>query len=319
MTKILRASKAGFPCDRNLWYSVHGYAGMTEESAQRIFDVGTYLEPMVVEWLRSDGWEVEYNPGSQQAECEISLKLDGGEIHGHPDCIISHGELRNVLVDIKTMNDRAFALWKREGTEKSKPQYVDQVHVYAQGLIESGRNIEMLGIVGLNKNNSDLHIDLFKYDSARIAEILERSERVMKAQEVPTENSPREAWCCNYCEYADMCSFHRRPKPADIDASVEYTEDARVIDAMRELMSARELGKESRDMEAYAKSVLDEHIKAQGSSRIAGGGLMFSLSERTRGTFDSAAFKKDHPELAGQYIKTSTSVFYEVKEIESPV
>ena len=319
MTKILRASKAGFPCDRNLWYSVHGYAGMTEESAQRIFDVGTYLEPMVVEWLRSDGWEVEYNPGSQQAECEISLKLDGGEIHGHPDCIISHGELRNVLVDIKTMNDRAFALWKREGTEKSKPQYVDQVHVYAQGLIESGRNIEMLGIVGLNKNNSDLHIDLFKYDSARIVEILERSERVMKAMEVPTENSPREAWCCNYCEYADMCSFHRRPKPADIDASVEYTEDARVIDAMRELMSARELGKESRDMEAYAKSVLDEHIKAQGSSRIAGGGLMFSLSERTRGTFDSAAFKKDHPELAGQYIKTSTSVFYEVKEIESPV
>ena len=172
MLKILRASKAGFPCERNLWYSVHGYAGTTDESAQRIFDVGTYLEPMVVEWLRSDGWEVEYNPGSQQAEYEISLKLDGGEIHGHPDCIISRGNLRNVLVDIKTMNDRAFTLWKREGTEKSKPQYVDQVHIYAQGLIESGRNIEMLGIVGLNKNNSDLHIDLFKYDPARITEIL---------------------------------------------------------------------------------------------------------------------------------------------------
>ena len=315
MLKILRASKAGFPCERNLWYSVHGYAGTTDESAQRIFDVGTYLEPMVVEWLRADGWEVEYNPGSQQAEYEISLKLDGGEIHGHPDCIISRGNLRNVLVDIKTMNDRAFT----EGTEKSKPQYVDQVHIYAQGLIESGRNIEMLGIVGLNKNNSDLHIDLFKYDPARIAEILERSERVMTAQEVPTEDSPREGWCCNYCEYADICSFHRKPKPAEIDASIEYTEDSDVIGAMRELISARELARDARDMEAHAKSVLDEHIKAQGNSRIAGGGLIFSLSERTRGTFDSTAFKKDHPELAGQYTKTSTSVMYEVKEIESPI
>lgn len=319
MNKILRASKAGFPCERNLWYSVHGYAGTSNESAQRIFDVGTYLEPMVVKWLRSDGWEVEYNPGSQEAEYEISLKLDGGEIHGHPDCIISHGELRNVLVDIKTMNDRAFTLWKREGTEKSKPQYVDQVHIYAQGLIEGGRNIEMLGIVGLNKNNSDLHIDLFKYDPARIAEILERSERVMNAKEVPTENSPREAWCCNYCEYADMCVFHQKPKSAELDADVEYTENVSVIGAMRELMMARELGKESRDMEAHAKSVLDEHVKAQGNSRIAGGGMIFSLSERARGTFDSAAFKKEHPELVGQYTKISTSVFYEVKEYESPV
>ena len=246
MTKILRASKAGFPCERNLWYSVHGYAGTTDESAQRIFDVGTCLEPLVVEWLRADGWEVAYNPGSQNAECEISLKLDDGEIHGHPDCIISRGKLQNVLVDIKTMNDRAFTLWKREGTEKSKPQYVDQVHIYAQGLIEAGRKVEMLGIVGLNKNNSDLHIDFFKYDPARIAEILERSERVMQIKAVSTENSPRESWCCNYCEYADICSVHRRPKPAEMDASIEYTEDTSVIRAMRELIEARELAKDAR-------------------------------------------------------------------------
>ena len=319
MTKILRASKAGFPCERNLWYSVHGYAGTTDESTQRIFDVGTCLEPLVVEWLRADGWEVEYNPGSQNAECEISLQLDGGEIHGHPDCIISRGALRNVLVDIKTMNDRAFTLWKREGTEKSKPQYVDQVHIYAQGVIEAGRKVEMLGIVGLNKNNSDLHIDLFKYDPARIAEILERSERVMQIKAVPTENSPRESWCCNYCEYADICSVYRRPKPAEMDASIEYTEDTRVIGAIRELIEARELAKNARDMEAHAKGLLDEHIKEQGNSRIAGGGLIFSLTERTRGTFDSTAFRKDHPELAGQYMKMSRSVMYEVKELESPI
>lgn len=316
MTKVLRASKAGFPCERNLWYSVQGYAGTSDESAQRIFDVGTYLEPMVVEWLRADGWTVEYNPGSQSADLEVCVNLGEGEIHGHPDCIISRGELQNVLVDIKTMNDRAFTYWKREGTEKSKPQYVDQVHIYARGLIESGRNIEMLGIVGLNKNNSDLHIDFFRYDPARIAEILERSERVMKSQEVPIENSPRESWCCSYCEYEDICGFHRKPNPSESDPSIEYTEDESVIGAMRELMNAREIGREARDMEAHAKSLLDEHIKEQGNSRISGGGLMFSLTERSRSMFDGMAFKKAHPELVQEYTKVSKSVVYEVKELE---
>ena len=68
MEKVLRASKIGFPCDRNLYYSANGVEGITSPKSQRIFDVGTYLEPVVVERLRADGWESEYNAGSQNAE-----------------------------------------------------------------------------------------------------------------------------------------------------------------------------------------------------------------------------------------------------------
>ena len=324
MSKVLRASKAGFPCDRNLWYSVNDYAVTSDESDsattidtwQRILDVGTCLEPLIVEWLRQEGWEVEYNPGSQNADVEIHVALDGGELAGHPDCIISRGDLQNVLVDIKTMNDRSFTTWRREGTLKSKPQYADQVHIYAAGLKEAGRKIEHLGIVGLNKNNSELHIDLFDFDEARLAGIVERSERVIKAAEAPETDSPRESWCCSYCEYADICGLHSKPNPADGDAEIEYTEDAGIIGALHELKDARELAKDARDKELEAKSVIDEYIKTHGNSRIAGGGLMFSLTEHISGRFDSASFKKDYPELAGQYTKTSTSLFYEVKEAQ---
>ena len=316
MSKVLRASKAGFPCDRNLWYSVNGYACTRDESAQRIFEVGTYLEPLVVKWLEGEGWEVKYNPGSQNADVEVHVELDGGELAGHPDCIISRGNLQNVLVDIKTMNDRSFTIWRREGTLKSKPQYADQVHIYAAGLMNVGRKIEHLGIVGLDKNNSELHIDLFEFDESRLAEIVERSERVMNAAIPPEMDSPRESWCCGYCEYADICGLHSKPKPAEGDAEIEYTEDAGVICALHELKDARELAKDARDKELEAKSVIDEYIKTHGNSRIAGGGLMFSLTERISGRFDSASFKKDHPELAGQYTKTSTSLFYEVKEVQ---
>ena len=168
--------------------------------------------------------------------------------------------------------------------------------------------------MGLNKNNSELHIDLFEFDESRLAEIVERSERVMNEAIAPETDSPRESWCCGYCEYADLCELHRKPTLAEQDAKVEYTEDVGLIRALRELKDARDLAKDARDKEAEAKRAIDEYIKAHGNSRIVGGGLMLSLTTRESGRFDSTAFKKEHPELVGQYMKTSTSVLYEVKE-----
>ncbi len=124
--KVLSASKAGFPCLRNLWYTVNGYSGTENNSrTQRIFDVGTVLEPLIVDWLRQDGWLVEYNPGSQQAALEVSIPVKGGKLTGHPDCIISKGDVQNALVDIKTMNDRTFRALKRDGTLKAFSNYAD--------------------------------------------------------------------------------------------------------------------------------------------------------------------------------------------------
>ena len=209
MNKILRASKAGFPCQRNLWFSVNGVRGENPDTkTQRIFDVGTCLEPLVVEWLRADGWTVDYNPGSQQAAVEYSIKVDGGEIHGHPDCFISRPDgLQNVLVDIKTMNERAFMYWKKEGSIKSKPQYVDQLHIYALGAMAQGRKVEHLAIAGVNKNNSEMFIDVFDYDPARAAEIVIRAEGVFALNQAPETNCPSEKWCCGYCEYAKQCDL----------------------------------------------------------------------------------------------------------------
>ena len=315
MKKVLRASKAGFPCDRSLWYSVNVEPdGELDERTQRIFDVGTCLEPLVVEWLRQEGWEVEYNAGSQNAPLEVSIELDKGRISGHPDCFLSLGKLKNVLADIKTMNDRAFTQWRREGTLKSKPQYADQLHIYALGCQEQGREVNELAIVGVNKNNSDLHIDFFSYDEARMTSILERSERVLSALEAPSADSPRESWCCGYCEYRGMCDLYSIPFVPEPVPDVEYTEDEEVIRAMRQLKEARELGKESREREAEAKALLDEHMKAGGKTAIQGGGLIFRLLERESSRFDTAAFKKEHPEMLSEYLKTSTSMVYEVKE-----
>lgn len=312
----MRASTAGFPCERHLWYSMNVSGdGERDERTQRIFDVGTCLEPLIVEWLRQDGWTVEYNAGSQEAPLEVRIELADGTLAGHPDCFISRGDLKDVLVDIKTMNDRSFRIWRRDGSLKSKPQYVDQLHIYARGCRDMGRKIDLLGVVGVNKNNSEMHIDIFRYDESRVAEILSRADRVMKAESEPERDSPRESWCCGYCEYAELCDKGSPKFEAVESTPVEETKDEALIGALYDLKQARELGKEARELEAMAKDTLDAYMNESGKREVQGGGLMFQLLERSTSRFDIAQFKKDHPELVSTYVKSSVSRVYEVKEL----
>lgn len=318
MEKVLRASKIGFPCARNLWYSANGYEGKVSEKSQRIFDAGTAFEPFVVEWLRSDGWTVDYNPGSQNAELEVSVPVNGGVLKEHPDCFISRPDgLQNVLADIKTMNDRAFTIWKREGSVKDKPQYVEQLHVYALGAVRNGHPVEHLAIVGVNKNNSEMHIDIFDFDPYLAADIQAKAEVIFAEETPPDFNSPEEIWCCGYCEFADLCALHTTPDfNTTTQKDTETTSDEEIINAMKLLQQARSLSKESKEIEATAKGILDANLKAKGWSSIQGGGLVCSVSERTSSRFDTAAFKKVHPELVREFTKQTTSTVYDVKELK---
>ena len=318
--KTMRASSAGFPCDRHLWYLVNGYEGSeTDTKTKRIFEAGNIFEPKVVDWLREDGWEVIYNPGSQGAAIELTYPLNGGRLAGHFDCFISKGSMRNILADIKTMNNRAFTMWKREGSIKSKPQYVDQLHVYAGAAIQAGYTVEHLAIVGVNKNDSELYIDIFDYSPERFREICERSERIMAYKSAPEENSPREDWCCRYCEFSRLCeiapSFIRKDAP--VNESAVVTDDAEIINAMELLQEAREISHTGADMEAEAKSILDEKVRKQGITLIQGGGFELNIKERNSSRFDTTGFKKAHPEMISQFMKQSTSTFFEIARTEA--
>ena len=70
---VIRASKIGHPCIRNIWYSsVGGIEEPFSKETLRIFEVGTILEKVVVGWLREDGWEVYTQGRFQEAEWERS-------------------------------------------------------------------------------------------------------------------------------------------------------------------------------------------------------------------------------------------------------
>ena len=314
--KVLRASKIGFPCARNLWYSANGQEGETNSRSQRIFDVGNYLEPLVVKWLRDDGWEVEYNQGSQNAPFEVVVPVvEGGEIHGHPDAFISKGDKQNILIDIKTMNDRAFNFWKREGTLKKYPQYADQLHVYATGAMNAGRKVEGLGIVGVNKNNSEMHIDFFEFDSVRANNLILRAAEIFSYSEAGhTGFCPEELWACGYCEYSGICELCTHKKDKSIGEKVAVTEDTEIIDAMELLREARGLQKDGKELEKLAKETLDSKVRQQGMKSVQGGDLVLTFKETIKKQFDAEAFKKAHPEMVPDYMKQVKSLTYELKE-----
>ena len=313
--KVLRASRIGTLCDRALFYSVAGAEEITTEKSQRIFEVGKVLEPVIVSWLRNDGWNVKRNLfDSSNESMSLSLEVNGGTIIAHPDCVISRDDNKLILADIKTMNDRSFRNLKREGTVKSHPQYADQLTIYAQALRECGHSIEQLAIVALNKNNCEGYIDLFTFEQERYEALQKRAERIFACNEAPEQGERFADWCCSYCGYSHLCKLARKDTTVG-EESVPATDNQEIIDAVELLSESRDMEKAAKELSDEAKTVLDKLIRQQGIRSVRCGNLILILNEIKSSRLDTSALKKAHPELVQEFMKPSSSVRYDLKEV----
>ena len=313
--KVLRASRIGTLCDRALFYSVAGAEEMTTEKSQRIFEVGKVLEPVIVSWLRNDGWNVQRNLFDSSNEgMSLRLEVNGGTITAHPDCIISRDDSGFILADIKTMNDRSFRSLKRDGTVKSHPQYADQLTIYAQALRECGHYIEQLAIVALNKNNCEGYIDYFRFEPERYEVLKERAERIFALDEAPKQGDRFQGWYCAYCGYSHLCELCRKDTAVG-DESVPATDNQEVIDAVELLSENHDMEKAAKELSDEAKAVLDREVRKQGIKSVRAGNLVLILNEIKSSRLDTTALKKAHPELVSEFMKQSSSVRYDLKEV----
>ena len=310
---ILRASKIGHPCNRNLWYSIHGVEEIINEQTNRILQLGTILEPVIINWLRNDGWNVKRNPidsGSNEG-ISLSIEVAGGSISAHPDCIISDNEL--IVADIKTMNDRSFRSLKREGTIKAFPSYADQLTIYAKALLNIGISVNKLAVVALNKNNCEGYIDFFNFEPERFEVLKQRAEFIFSCNEAPEKGDRFEDWCCDYCGFNHLCELAKKDTAVGNEV-VPTSDNQDISNAIELLKEARELSKTGKELEDEAKKVLDVEVRQQNIKSIRTGNIILVLNEVTSSRFDTTAFKKLHPDLVKDFMKTSTSVRYEIKE-----
>ena len=314
--KVLRASKIGHPCDRNLWYSVNGAEETTNEKSKRIFELGKILEPVIINWLRNDGWKVRRNPIDDSNEgISLSIAVNGGSISAHPDCLISNEDSGVILADIKTMNDRAFRSLKREGTLKAFPNYYDQLTIYAQAMKNSGFKVDKLAIVALNKNDCEGHIDFFDFDGERFDALKERAEKIFDADDAPDKGERFQEWCCSYCGFNPICELCKKDTSVG-NENIPATDNENVINAVELLSESREMEKAAKELSDEAKVILDKEIRQQGIKSVRVNNLVLVLNEIISSRFDTTAFKKSHPELIQNFMKTSTSVRYELKNLQ---
>ena len=317
MNKILRASRVGHCCDRHLWYSMMQAQEETSDKTALVFEIGRTLEPVVIQHLRNNGYDVKRNPldGSNEG---LNLKIDveGDSISAHPDCIITDEVEGNILVDIKTMNNHSFRVLKREGTKKAFPQYFAQVHIYAEALKRMNVQISKLGIVALNKNNAEVLIDTFDFEAEAMKAIIERAKYIFSCQEAPAQGSRFEEWKCSYCGYASLCELCKSKKDSSVgDENIPVTENQEVIDAIELLKESRELEKAGKELADDAKAVLEREVRQQGIKSVRYGSLILILNEVKSSRLDTTALKKAHPDIAQEFTKQSSSVRYDLKEV----
>ena len=213
MTIVFSASGLTNPCDRKVWYQfVKCVEEYHDTKTLFTFDIGTALEPVVVKYLELDGWEVEYNAGSQEAEIETVIPVSPGvEIHGHHDLILRRPGGDWIMGDVKTMNSFAYKNWKKYGTIKKYPQYYDQLMIYTNGLYAQDHNIRIMGVFALNKDKAEFPVpyDLMEYEQGRMDEILARVEEIAMSTEPPCPPDTLPTWACGYCGYkkSGVCRY----------------------------------------------------------------------------------------------------------------
>ena len=309
----LSASKVGFPCLRHLWYASRGEEEAIPEKTKRIFEAGSLLERLVVSFMERDGYFVIYNSKSHQDDPDFKIQLDGGVLTGRHDIIFRHKQEKPPLIlgDIKTMNTRAFTLWRRYGTIKKYPQYVQQLMVYYVGLTQEGHELaNKLAIIGFNKDNSQYAIDYFPIDMSVWENIKARCEYVFSCQEPPEPEKEKPAWACSYCGYKHICPLVKIQR---IEDEAEEVNDADVELAAYMLEEARKLRQEANELEKEAKAVLE---KLKDKEKVKAGNYLITITPFRSTRIDSKALKEKMPEVYNAFVKEVVSYRYNVKTIE---
>lgn len=199
----LGASEIGKPCDRALWYS---FRWVTRKQfpgrIKRLFDTGFREEVRFLEELRGIGAEVyDRDPDTKQ---QHRFSAVGGHFGGSCDAIgrgLPEAPKSWAVIEFKTHGAKSFGELTKKGVEEAKPEHYAQMQVY-MGLAELDRALYL----AVNKDTDELHSEWIHFDKGAFTALLERAEKIIKADEPPPGISIDPAWYqCKFCDHAPIC------------------------------------------------------------------------------------------------------------------
>lgn len=189
----LGMSQLGHSCSRYLWYYFR-WCFRTELSRTqlRIFERGNLEEPRVYRDLTEWGYKI---PAKQE-----SYTACFGHVKGHSDGVVVGFGDEPAILEIKTMNSKAFDDLLKHGLVKSKPTYFDQAQLY----MHFSRLKQTIFIV-LNKDNERRKYVKVDYSAGRAEELLRKGEDVILAETPPNGIGGPSWFECKWCDAAEIC------------------------------------------------------------------------------------------------------------------
>ena len=185
---VFYPSMLGNECDRYLYLAFRGKLPQQDiaSTTQRIFDTGSSLEDRMTKYFE----KMRILKGR-----EISVKCDSPPISGRADFLLVHEEYTDVVLELKSINDKGF----KNLYSKPKPEHAIQLQIYLQLMDKP------YGIV-LYENKNDQKLKAFKVKRSPKAwkALVDRCQMIQDALEIP-EACTGPSWCAcrNYKEEED--------------------------------------------------------------------------------------------------------------------
>lgn len=204
----LGASIIGHACERSLWLTFRwARAKKFPGRMLRLFETGNLEEPRLVKNLRRIGVKVhEVAPDGKQWR----VSAVGGHFGGSMDsALLGVPEAPKTwhVGEFKTHNDKSFKDLQAKGVLKAKPMHYAQMQAY-MGLTEMQRAL----YIAVNKNTDELYTERVEFDVVEFRKIMERAERVIRADEPPLRISKDPSWYeCKMCDFHSLCHGEEAP------------------------------------------------------------------------------------------------------------
>lgn len=190
-------SGAGEECLRKRQFELHFCSkGEIPARTQRIFSVGHLFEDILNKELLELGYEV----WGDQTE----MTLLDGRLYGHNDGFIKgipEAPKTTHVLEIKTMNDKAFKDVVKNRVKKSKPVYYTQMQLYMKAM-----KLDRALFIAINKNDCNYYIERVNRDKHHIDEVLNKTIDVFESEVLLQRISDKRSFYkCGWCDYKEIC------------------------------------------------------------------------------------------------------------------
>lgn len=175
------------------------------------------------------------------------------------------------------------------------PSWIAQLH-FQMGLVQTEYHLPTRGgilAVDLNSGNYQL-FNGYSHNPTLFEGLLEKAEHIWSALESGTNAVTEKGLLCSFCHYRSDCPAY------DTDGLPELP----VSDLVSYYLAAKEQEKSVKGEVSRLRKDLEAAVKPFGEAKA--GDYKLKLGKSTRKGFNTKTFKAEHPDLAKNYMKTSS-------------